>query len=736
MPNMNPTAMTGCSGCEAGPAENKNKGQFTSSPPVLFSARNLFLVFLLFFAVAVALHFRGFNSPMFYDDTLLTDNARLFRAGDLIGVISIVPERPLFMLSFYFNYMLSGMDPYYFRLFNAGLLAAAGMALVLALTLILDLPALKVSGTTTRKRWVAGFLGLLFVAHPLQTFVVLFLWQRGALLACLFYFSALAAYLAARSGSFTRPNLGYVLTALLFLAGMLSKENVATFPAVICLAEATLFRRSFKQVVAAIVAVCVAALPIFAAYLVLTHNLHGDLSQHPLGIFNRLLTYYHGSGLSPATVMLTEGRVICSYLGMILFPFFPGVQLIRAETVSVSFWDPPGTAPAFLAICGLAVAGIWLMRRRPLTSFGILFFLVSLVPECFFIPQYLFFGYRAILPMAGVLLIAGEVALYLIDQVEKRLPGRSSTIVPAAAALICLACFGAITLVQAQRWNPLTFWKDAADRLPPYSANLETKPYLDTLSNVGVQLTRAGDHDAAIKVLSKVIEISPMLAGARNALGEAMFGAGRVQEAIALYRKEIEMKPDNSGACNNLGTALLRTGNFSEAVGFFQKAVDLDPTNVAAENNLGNAMLALNRVQDALNAYHRAVQADPGSAASHLNLGAAQLKLGRVTDAERSFETAVALRPGFAKAHANLGLLMLQTGRSEPAIKHLRRAVEIDPGLVLVYVPLGEALEATGQKRQAAATYQKALEIKPDNKEAQQHLNSLRKRIQEVEDKT
>ena len=86
------------------------------------------------------------------------------------------------------------------------------------------------------------FLGILFTVHPLQSMVVLYAWQREAIMGCLFYYSALAAYVAVRSERIPLT-AGYGATAVLFLAGMLSKENVATLPVAVMLAEMTLFGR-------------------------------------------------------------------------------------------------------------------------------------------------------------------------------------------------------------------------------------------------------------------------------------------------------------------------------------------------------------------------------------------------------------------------------------------------------------------------------------------------------------
>ena len=134
------------------------------------------------------------------------------------------------------------------------------------------------------------------------------------------------------------------------------------------------------------------AIPVCIAYLLIIHGLHGPQSDHAEGIVSRLLSHYGGVGPSWAQVALTESRVFFSYLGMIVFPFVWPVHLIEPMTYSLSLFDPPITALTFLGALGLVATGIALFRKQPLWSFGILFFFITLIPESFLVPQYLYFG--------------------------------------------------------------------------------------------------------------------------------------------------------------------------------------------------------------------------------------------------------------------------------------------------------------------------------------------------------
>ncbi len=145
------------------------------------------LVFAGFFAVAVALHYPGFHSRMIYDtEALLQGNAHVFSRHDIREVIAITPSRSLFMTSLYVNYLATGLDACSFRVVNAAILAAAGLALTLLIWVLLETSSLARQLSDAEKHCLSIVVGLIFVVHPLQRLVVLYIWQREAIMACVF----------------------------------------------------------------------------------------------------------------------------------------------------------------------------------------------------------------------------------------------------------------------------------------------------------------------------------------------------------------------------------------------------------------------------------------------------------------------------------------------------------------------------------------------------------------------
>jgi protein O-mannosyl-transferase len=670
----------------------------------VFSSRAICLIFLIFFAITWTLHSSGFHEPMVYDSQeLILNKAHVFARHDVLGVMSIVSSRPLFMLSLYVNYLWAGMDPFWLRAVNVMLLALTGAVLVQLIAAVLQTPGLRVDGTGRESRAVAVFLGLWFVVHPLQTYVVLYIVQREAIMACLFYYAALWTYLAVRSGRCSQA--GYVATGVLFLLGMLSKENVVTLPGVLLLAEITLFRQNTRQTVSRAPLIALITLPIVLIYFVVTRSLHGTESVIPPSDLGRLYEYLRGSGHTLAQVALTECRVFFDYLFMVLAPPLQGVRFFSVQEISTSIWSPPSTMAAAAGVLAIVVIAIGVARKMPILSFGALFFVAALLPESLLIPVYLFFGYRAILPMAGILFILGWILLQGQQRYARCLSqgwGRTLVAVLLAAPILCLAC---MTFSQSVRWGRLSFWQDGFRQLPPFSERIEREPYGDIITGMGGALVAEGRYEEAIKVLRTIENADRRAEGAPEASKPA--------------------EPRKALPYIGLGLALRKSGRVGEAIACYHRALEFDPGSAFAYSNLGHALEELGDIPAATSQYEKALELAPNQPEFHFNIGCILLKQGHWRPAEMSFRRALALNPNFDQAHANLGVVLLTEGKAGEAIPHLERALAGLENNAELHNAMGVALAQAGRSEEAILSFRRAIAIQADHEGARQNLESI-----------
>ena len=166
----------------------------------------------------------------------------------------------------------------------------------------------------------------------------------------------------------------------------------------------------------------------------------------PLGDW--LWAGYGLRNFSLAERLLTEGRVLWFYLGLILFPRLEAFGLFHDDfTLSTGIFSPWTTLPALAGLLGLAWLAWWLRERMPLVSFGIAWFLIGHGMESTFLPLEIAHEHRNYLPLFGILLAVVSV---LVRTLEKSGPGKTFGI---ALMATMLAYFPFVTALRADQFG-------------------------------------------------------------------------------------------------------------------------------------------------------------------------------------------------------------------------------------------------------------------------------------------
>lgn len=543
----------------------------------------------IFFVAALIVNYPGLDAPMMYDSRNLIEEQRVvFDTHGLKGAVSVFPQRPLPMLTFYLNYLAGGMEPAWFRLANVVMLTATGVTVAILVELILGCAAGPRGTGPVNSRFVAAFLGLLFVVHPIQIYVTLYIWQRIALMACLFYYAALGVYLAVRMDLLRHQAVGYAACVVLFPAAVLSKENSFTLPLVLLIAEIALFRQPWKALAARAAVFCGVLIACIGLVSVLQHP-HGKETLGA-GVMETLTIYYQESGLTPVSVLLTQCRVLFRYLAMILVPLPSSLLLTNPQIVARSIFDPSGTLFAVLGAAAVIVLGIFLLKKRPAAGFGIVFFMVNLVPEAVLVPQYSFFAYRAVLPMLGVLLVVADVASLVANALASKPKLRLIRAVLVALAVAGLLFAAGVTSIRATVWSDgIRFWREAVDNFPPLDGRVERLPALQALNNLGLALMKHGRYLEAAQTYESVLKLEPRDPRKRILLAAAYAELGKAADAEALFKEALAMNPEYVSGLAQYAVFLMARQREAEAVEHLRKAAALAPTNPVVKSLLNKA---------------------------------------------------------------------------------------------------------------------------------------------------
>jgi protein O-mannosyl-transferase len=639
----------------------------------------LFLAFIAFFLVVIAVHHRAFAAPMYYDSAVwLEGREHVFISQGLMGAIGLFPQRPVPMATFYVNYLLGGTSHYGFRLFNALVMAASGVMLALVIVLLLDsLPTLQRLSPTDKT--VIGFLtGLIYVVHPVQAYVVVYVWQRMALLSAFFCLCSMAAYLSARMGKLHSSAAGYGVCAVMFLMAMLSKESAITLPVVLLIIELTLFSEPWLH-----------RAKRFAMMFGITAIIVGALSSlerahasplHPVGIVATLDRYYRESGLTVMQVAMEQCRLLFSYLGLVIFPQPSKLHLIT-PVVPLSESGAATPAIAYVVAAGLLVAtGCYLLLKRPLSGLGILFFVLGLVPDSLMVPQYLFVVYRVAFPMAGILMVIADVTAMFLEKSYVHGLQRPALITMVACVAVCSVILGAIGAAKADLWrDPVHFWGEAVRSLPPRDQKPEMHSTAQVLNSLGFCLRQAGRTDEALALHQEAIKVNPRGPTGHMGLGEVYRDLGNKVEAEASLRRAVELAPEDTLMHEALANFFTDTGQPEAAESHFRKAIKLDPNNPRILENFARLLVSQRRYTDALPSIESSLRLDPRSANAHYFMAKALMHTGAIEQSIAHLSKALEFKSTFWQAHNDIGVALARSGKPHQAIPHFRKALDLNP---------------------------------------------------------
>jgi tetratricopeptide (TPR) repeat protein len=137
---------------------------------------------------------------------------------------------------------------------------------------------------------------------------------------------------------------------------------------------------------------------------------------------------------------------------------------------------------------------------------------------------------------------------------------------------------------------------------------------LETMTLLGVQLSRGGHHQEALSLLGEVVEQSDTpaaQAGANANLGMALLAADDLDGALAAFGRTLDIEPRSAAASCGLGLAFQRQGRLEEAVEAFRATEELAPDNPAGPLNLALALESLGERGEACRALLRAAALAP-----------------------------------------------------------------------------------------------------------------------------
>lgn len=530
-------------------------------------------------------------------------------------------------------------------------------------------------------RLIALFSALLFVSHPIQTQAVVYVIQRFASLAALFYLLSLLMYIRGRMASGQAGRLAsYCMSMLFALLAMRTKETTFTLPLLIIIYEFTFFKSSLKKKLIFLLAGVLVLLILFMG-LIQSGKPLGELLSD-VSKQTRLQT-----DMSRWDYLMTEFRVIVTYIRLLFLPINQNIDY--DYPISHSLFSP-AVFLSFLflvSLCGLAAYFFYTSRRTDRTntdqtdqlagrktgkleaggpphhaispksslrfiSFGIFWFFVTLSIESSVIPiADVMFEHRVYLPSVGAL--SAITAGVLVVAFSFRLQW---IVIP--VLVLAVAALSGTTYARNTVWkNNISLWEDAVKKSPD-----KARPH----HNLGTAYSEEGRIDESIEQFNTAIALMPDYAEAYFNIGTAYTKAGRYDEALKAFQTAVSLIPDYADAHFNMSIVYSRIGNMDDAVRSMLLMVKLRPEDADAHFNLGNFYFTQGRIDEAVREFQTAITIRPNYAEAHNNLGAGYVKQGKVQEAIHEFQITVNLNPDAVEARNNLQNLSRAAGQNTP----------------------------------------------------------------------
>lgn len=555
--------------------------------------------------------------------------------------------RPFTLAMFALEVELFGVQPFVGHLINALLNGLLGL-LIYRLLLTLLKPEKKAS----KAYFIALATALLFIAHPLHTEVVANIKGRDEIMALLGSLGALYLSLLAWKRSSMPMHL---LAGLVFLIGLLSKENAITFVAIVPLTYYFFTNLKLRDIAGATVPFAAAAI-IFM--VIRTSVLGPDFGAPSMEMMNNPFVKVENNqyvlftpGEKAATITYSLGK----YLQLLVFPH-PLTHDYYPRAIGVMQWSDWRVLLSLLAYLTLIAYALRGLLRKDLIAYGIIFYLgtLSLVSNILF-PVGTHMAERLLfMPSLG---FCFALAVLVYNLSTRNISKDYRSLYPGMAILAVIAlAFSVKTVMRNTVWknNYTLFTNDI--HYSPNSAKLRNAVGGELLTQYAA-LPEGQRTDAMLQEaeghLLEAIRIYPNYKNAYLLLGNCNFYQRDFEAAVKYYRQALGIDPAYQEATDNLFLALREAGqyfgeeknNLALAISYLQQAYQMRPDDFEVNRLLGVANGVQGRTQQAISYFERALNANPEDAGTWLNLSSAYFYANMPEKAEEARRRALELNP-------------------------------------------------------------------------------------------
>jgi len=554
------------------------------------------------------------------------------------GLLSDNLYRPLTLVMFAIEWQISPDNPFLGHAVNVIFYAFSGVLLYLFLRKLFSKGPQVLSLVVT----------LLWLAHPVHTEVVANIKSRDEIMSLFFLFLTLFSFLQ----FLEKKSLLLLAWSLLsYFLSLMSKEGTITMLVLFPVVGWYYCRPDQRK---RLIYATLYLLPVIVYLLIRQDVLSQYATPFTPTIKDNLIAGAPDFLSRTATAILILGK----YLLLLLFPY----QLVSDASynqIPITGWSNPLAILSFLVYAGMLVFAIVFLKKKDVTAFGLLFFLVTMSPysNLFTLIGTSYAERLLYLPSIGFSIALVSIMVRFLSRHEKLHTGalspanmvRKYPVIWLITGLI-LFVFSVRTIARNREWkDEFTLFSADVQRSPNsahmryyYGLALRNKAGASQNTVEAEELTRR-----AVEEFNKVVMIIPTFSEGHEQLGLAYYRLKQPEQAAVHYEEALRLNPSKAVTYSNLAILFYEKGDMQRAFELYQKSVSLD-----------------SNFED-----------------GYFNLGSIYGMRGEYDNAILNFEKIIRINPSNARGHQYLGITYQLMNQPDLAKKHLDIARQLDPSI-------------------------------------------------------
>lgn len=686
--------------------------------------KNVNLPFYLLFGFAIVLYANSLLNKYASDDRLMiTENA--FTKKGFSGIKEIMTNdafvgffgkqknlvaggryRPLSHVTFAIEYgIFNDFDPFVGHLINVLLYAFACLLLYKVLSMLFP---------PGKKPFYLSFAFIataLFIAHPLHTEAVANVKGRDEIMSMLGSFGTM--YFVLRYIQTSRP-VYFLWAALVFLLGLLSKENAITFVTIIPLTLYFFTKTRVKNIL--ISTGCL--LGVAFIFVIIRASILGFIMGAKID-YELLNNPFVGTTVAQqfATILLTWGK----YLLLLLFPHPLTHDYYPKQIPIINMSDIRAVIP-MLIYAAMIIYAIWRFTKKGIIAYSILFFgLTFSIQSNLVFPIGTFMNERFMfLPLLGFCMVLAYLATEKFTMWFKE--NKAQYITYAFIGIILLG-YSVKTIARNPVWHDdyTLFTTDVKVSANSAKVNISAGGQtMELAEKEPDQVKKKNMLETAIKYLHKGVSIHPKYTVGWLLLGKAMIDIDDYPKAREYNDSALRTNPIYKEALNNLlyvAQTDTKNKNYNEAILCYQRLIKYQPTNKNNLVDLAGVYENMKQIDTVIGILNRVLKADSNNVSALNKIGEMYGKYkGDLATSIKYLLKAYSISPSDGTLLENIGVAYGFLKDYKKSIEFFNKALAKNPESSNIYLNLTKSYLALGENIKVAECNAKAAELMKKNK--------------------